>query len=88
MMKQRTPDDVQAVLDDLGLGIKITIFDEPTSTAPEAAAAIGTELGTIVKSLCFTVNGEPVVVLTAGDMRVDDRKIAALYEVGRKKVKP
>jgi prolyl-tRNA editing enzyme YbaK/EbsC (Cys-tRNA(Pro) deacylase) len=28
-----------------------------------------------------------VVVLTAGDKRVDDRKLGALFDVGRKKVK-
>jgi prolyl-tRNA editing enzyme YbaK/EbsC (Cys-tRNA(Pro) deacylase) len=28
-----------------------------------------------------------VVVLTAGDQRVDDRKLAAMYGVGRKKVR-
>lgn len=86
-MTQLTPEDVQAALDELGLDIKVQAFEASTRTAPEAAAAIGTELGTIVKSLCFLVDGEPVVVLTAGDKRVDDRKVAALYEVGRKKVK-
>ena len=86
-MEQRTPDDVQAALNALDLPIQVIIFAESTATAPEAAAAIGTELGTIVKSLCFMVDGEPVVMLVAGDRRVDTRKIAALYEVGRKKVK-
>ncbi len=86
-MKPRGPADVQAALDSLGLGIQIRTFDESTATAPEAAAAIGCELGAIVKSLCFVVDNRPVVVLTAGDQRADDRKIAALFNVGRKKVK-
>jgi prolyl-tRNA editing enzyme YbaK/EbsC (Cys-tRNA(Pro) deacylase) len=33
------------------------------------------------------VAGEPVMVLTAGDQRADDRKIAARFDVGRKKVR-
>lgn len=86
-MKPRGPADVQAALDGLGLGIQIRTFDESTATAPEAAAAIGCELGAIVKSLCFVVDNRPIVVLTAGDQRADDRKIAALFNVGRKKVK-
>jgi prolyl-tRNA editing enzyme YbaK/EbsC (Cys-tRNA(Pro) deacylase) len=53
----------------------------------QAAEAIGTELGSIVKSLCFLVNGQPVLVLAAGDKQVDDRKLGALYDVSRKKVK-
>jgi len=86
-MSTNGPDHVQAALEDLGLDIDIRIFDQPTSTAQEAADAIGTELGSIVKSLCFTIKGEPLVVLTSGDKMVDTRKLAQMYEVGRKKVK-
>lgn len=86
-MSPLTPDDVQRVLDSFNLGLKIQFFDESTATSQEAADAIGTELGTIVKSLCFFVNSTPVMVLAAGDRRVDDRKLAAMYEVSRKKVK-
>lgn len=85
-MSSRTPQDVQAVLENLGLDVRIQVFEDSTATAPQAAAAIGTELGSIVKSLCFLVDGSPVLVLAAGDKRVDDRKLAALYGVGRKKV--
>ncbi|PJF23875.1 MAG: hypothetical protein CUN53_20680, partial [Phototrophicales bacterium] len=36
----------------------------------------------------FIVSGtQPVIVLTSGDQRVDDRKIAGLMNVGRKQVK-
>ena len=52
-----------------------------------AADNIGCELGQIVKSLAFVVEGQPILVLASGDQRVDDRKIAELYNVGRKKVK-
>lgn len=82
-----TPEDVRAAIRAHHLDIEITTFEDSTATAPEAAAAIGTELGSIVKSLCFLVADQPVVVLTAGDKRVDDRKLGALYDVNRKKVK-
>lgn len=82
-----TPDHVQAALDALGLDIRVHVFEQSTATAPEAAAAVGCELGQIIKSLCFVVGEQPVVVLAAGDRRVDDRKLGALYGVGRKKVK-
>ena len=42
-----------------------------TRTAEEAAAAAGCELGQIVKSLVFADAGGPVLVLCAGDRRVD-----------------
>jgi Cys-tRNA(Pro) deacylase len=84
---QLTPDDVQQALESLGLDIRVQRFETSTATAQEAADSIGTDLGTIVKSLCFVVDGEPVIVLAAGDHRIDDRKLAALYDVGRKKVR-
>jgi prolyl-tRNA editing enzyme YbaK/EbsC (Cys-tRNA(Pro) deacylase) len=52
-----------------------------------AADNIGCELGQIVKSLAFIVDEQPIVVLASGDQRVDDRKLAAMFNVGRKKVK-
>lgn len=82
-----SPADVQRALDALGLEIRVREFERSTATAAEAAEAIGTDLGSIVKSLCFAVSGEPVLVLTAGDRNVDDRKLAALHGVGRKKVR-
>jgi prolyl-tRNA editing enzyme YbaK/EbsC (Cys-tRNA(Pro) deacylase) len=52
-----------------------------------AADNIGCALGQIVKSLAFVVDGQPILVLASGDQRVDDRKIADIYGVSRKKVK-
>jgi Cys-tRNA(Pro) deacylase len=82
-----SPEDVQAALDKLGCNIQVTRYETSTATSQEAADSIGTELGSIVKSLCFLVDGQPVVVLAAGDQRMDERKIAQLYEVGKKKVR-
>jgi Cys-tRNA(Pro) deacylase len=87
MTDQHTPDDFKAVLDALGLDLDIIAYDVSTATAQQAAEAIGTSLGSIVKSLCFLVGDEPVIVLTAGDQLVDDRKLGQLFGVGRKKVK-
>jgi prolyl-tRNA editing enzyme YbaK/EbsC (Cys-tRNA(Pro) deacylase) len=86
-MQPLTTTDVQAALDQLGLGIQIRLFDSSTATSQQAADNIGCELGQIVKSLCFIIDGQPIVVLASGDQRVDDRKLADFYGVGRKKVK-
>jgi Cys-tRNA(Pro) deacylase len=85
--RQLTSTDVQTAIEALGLEIQIMTFDISTATAPQAAEAIGTELGSIVKSLCFIIADQPVIVLAAGDQRIDDRKLGTLYDVGRKKVK-
>jgi len=78
---------VQAALDILGLGIPVVEFETSTATAPEAAAAAGCELGAIVKSLLFLVDGQPTLVLVAGDRMADHIKLAARFEVGKKRVK-
>ena len=60
-----------------GLEIDVHRFPAGTHTAEDAARAIGTEVGKIVKSLVFLAAGEPVVVLVSGADRVDEAKLAA-----------
>src|SRR5215213_5324537 len=86
-MQPLTPADVQTALDSAGLNTQIRFFDTSTATSQMAADNIGCALGQIVKSLAFVVDGQPILVLASGDQRVDDRKIAEIYGVGRKRVK-
>jgi len=86
-MEPLTPEHVQAALDSYNLGIQIRFFDNSTATSQLAADNVGCELGQIAKSLAFIVDGTPIVVIASGDQRVDDKKLAALYNVGRKKVR-
>ncbi|MBI5666697.1 MAG: YbaK/EbsC family protein [Chloroflexi bacterium] len=86
-MDSLTPAHVQAALDAWNLGIQIRFFDTTTATSQQAADNIGCALGQIVKSLAFLIDEQPIIVLTSGDQRVDDKKLAAMYNVGRKKVK-
>jgi prolyl-tRNA editing enzyme YbaK/EbsC (Cys-tRNA(Pro) deacylase) len=63
-----------------GLGIEPQVrrFPQGTKTAADAAAAIGCDLGQIVKSLVFSVDGRPVLALTSGVNRADVGALAAL----------
>ncbi len=79
---------------ELGLDVEIVEFEETTRSAQDAADAIGKhpsgigcQVAHIVKSLLFVVDGEPVMALVSGTNRLDERKLAALRGVGRKKVK-
>ncbi len=83
----RPTEQVQAALDTFGQGIRVIEFASSTATAPEAAKAAGCELGAIVKSLLFLIDGQPVIVLAAGDRIVDQKRLGALYNVGKKRVK-
>jgi prolyl-tRNA editing enzyme YbaK/EbsC (Cys-tRNA(Pro) deacylase) len=62
---------VQQRLHDRGLDVEVRDLPDSTRTAADAAAACGCELGQIVKSLVFVVDGEPTMVLCAGDRRVE-----------------
>lgn len=53
------------------LGLSITTHNDSTHTAEEAAAAVGAEVGAIVKSLVFMVDDAPLLVLVSGPNRVD-----------------
>jgi prolyl-tRNA editing enzyme YbaK/EbsC (Cys-tRNA(Pro) deacylase) len=86
-MEQLTPDHVQRALDALQLGIQIRFFEDSTATSQMAADNIGCELRQIAKSIVFVVDEQPLIVITSGDQRVDDKKLAALLNVNRKKVK-
>lgn len=86
-MQPLTAADVQTALDQLNTGISIRFFENTTATSQQAADNVGCELGQIVKSLAFIIDEQPIIVLASGDQRVDDKKLAALYNVGRKKVR-
>jgi prolyl-tRNA editing enzyme YbaK/EbsC (Cys-tRNA(Pro) deacylase) len=73
-----------------GVELEVTVFDESTHTAEEAARAVGAELGQIVKSLVFVLpdddaEPEPVLCLVSGPNRVDLGRLAAV--LGRSDVR-
>lgn len=66
-----------------GVTLDIVAFDGSTHTAPEAAAAVGADLGQIVKSLVFIAldddgEAQPIVCLVSGPNRVDLARLAAV----------
>jgi prolyl-tRNA editing enzyme YbaK/EbsC (Cys-tRNA(Pro) deacylase) len=70
-------DRVRLALADLGLDATIREFDASTATALDAAAAIGTDVERIVKTLVFMAGDQPILVLVSGPNRVDTSKIGA-----------
>ena len=61
---------------DLGLTIETRSFPDGTKTAADAAAAIGCEVGQIVKSLVFAIDGQPVVAYVSGANQLDEGLLA------------
>ncbi len=72
-------DRVRASLAAQGLDhLTVREFAASTATASDAAAAIGTTVGRIVKSLVFMAGEQPVLVLVSGSNRVDVEKVGRL----------
>jgi Cys-tRNA(Pro) deacylase len=71
---QRVADAARA----LGLEIEVREFPEGTRTAEDAAAAIGVDVGQIVKSLVFFVDDRPMLCLVSGLNRLDTQRLAVV----------
>ena len=70
----------KAYLEERGYGDRIRIFDVSSATVELAAAAVGTEPARIAKSLTFMLEGHPVMILCAGDGRVDNKKYKGRFQ--------
>jgi prolyl-tRNA editing enzyme YbaK/EbsC (Cys-tRNA(Pro) deacylase) len=75
----RSTDRVRAAAEAAGLPLEIREMPQSTRTAEEAAAACGTSVAQIVKSLIFkkATSGEPLLLLVSGKNRVDEKAIRA-----------
>ena len=70
---------VKAYFAAAGLADRVIVPEQSSATVEEAAAALGTEPGRIAKTLSFLVDGKPVLILFAGDARVDNKKFKQLF---------
>ena len=60
-----------------GLTLSTRTFPDGTKTAVDAANAIGVQVGQIVKSLIFAVDGNVVLAYVSGSNQLDEKKLAA-----------
>ena len=81
------PTDLEVYMRENDIPGEILHLDVPTPTVVAAARAVGTQPERIVKSILFLVAGLPVLAITCGQSYVDRRALAAMYNIGRKKVK-
>ncbi len=70
---------VQQALSDAGLESQVIELNVAARTSQQAADALGVQLGQIAKSLIFRAaeSGRAVLVIAAGDRRVDEALVAA-----------
>jgi prolyl-tRNA editing enzyme YbaK/EbsC (Cys-tRNA(Pro) deacylase) len=69
---------VETAAVELGLRIEVRLMPESTRTAAEAAKAVGSTVGQIVKSLIFKgkQSGRPYLLLVSGTNRVNENAVA------------
>lgn len=69
-----------------GLEDKVKVFDVSSATVALAAKALGTEEQRIAKTMSFDLGDEAILIVTAGDARVDNRKFKDHFKVKAKMI--
>ena len=69
---------VRAYLEPYGVTDRIREFDVSSATVELAALAVGVEGARIAKTLSFKVGEDPILVVAAGDAKVDNAKAKML----------
>ena len=70
---------VRSALREKGSRAEVIELEATARTAEDAARSLGVAVGAIVKSLLFTIDGDPVMALVAGDRRCDTRALAPAF---------
>lgn len=62
-----------------GLGAQVLLLEKPSATVAQAAEAVGCEEKQIAKTMSFFVDNKPILIVIAGDARVDNKKFKSLF---------
>ena len=71
-----------------GMEERIIELEESSATVELAAQALGCEPARIAKSLSFMVDEKPILIISAGDVKVDNAKYKARFGVKAKMLTP
>lgn len=79
--------DLQHWITKRNVAAKLVYPGVPTPTVPDAARALGVKSEQILKSLVFLCDGQPCLVVAAGEVRISYKKLADHFGMSRRKVK-
>lgn len=68
-----------AYLKNQGYGERVRVFEVSSATVELAAAAVGTEPARIAKSLSFMVDEQPIIIICAGDTKINNSKYKGVF---------
>ncbi|MCD8089208.1 MAG: YbaK/EbsC family protein [Clostridiales bacterium] len=80
-------DKVKAYFKKMGIEDRIKEFDVSSATVELAAAALGCKGERIAKTLSFDAKGRVIVIVTAGDVKIDNSKYKAEFSTKAKMLK-
>lgn len=75
---------VRAYMEQFGMAGRIREFEVSSATVELAAVAVGVEGARIAKSLSFKVGEEPIIIVVAGDAKIDNSKYKAQFHAKAK----
>ena len=81
-------ENVRASFEALGIADRIQELDHSSATVALAAEALGTEPCRIAKTLSFLVDGKPILIVAAGDTRIDNSRYKARFGAKAKMLTP
>jgi prolyl-tRNA editing enzyme YbaK/EbsC (Cys-tRNA(Pro) deacylase) len=73
-------------LEKYNLESRVIEFDSSTATVELAALQVGVTEGEIAKSLSFLVDEQPILVIVAGDKKIDNHKFKEEFKVKAKMI--
>lgn len=77
---------IKLYFEEQGLGERVHNLSQDSATVETAAIAVGCEPKQIAKTLSFLANGEPILVVAAGDAKVDNQKFRAEFDCKAKMI--
>ena len=69
-----------------GMDSRVMEFDVSSATVGEAAKAVGSSEGEIAKTLSFIVDEKPILIVVAGDCKIDNAKYKAYFHAKAKMI--
>lgn len=78
---------VKKFFESKGLENAVMEFDVSSATVELAAKALGCEEARIAKTLSFRIDEHPVLIVTAGDVKIDNSKYKKLFHTKAKMLK-
>ena len=79
---------VKEYFSQFGIADRVQEFDVSSATVDLAAQAVGCEPNRIAKTLSFMVGGKPILIVTAGDARIDNPRYKAQFGTKAKMLSP